>query len=662
MHGWQGRILRVDLGSRRIQGEPLSERDRLQFIGGRGVNVRILFDETTQGVDAFDPANPLIFGSGPLTGTIAPGAGRFNVTGRSPLGFLGDTNAGGHWAPALKFAGYDHLVFTGCADSPVMLFIDDGKAELVDARELWGLDTWETQRRIRRTYKDHRIEVACIGPAGERRVRFASVRTGLKRSAARTGMGAVMGSKNLKAIAVRGSQGVKVARPAELMNAVRKCGHFVEAIALQRGFKAGDAAGTYGFLWWVHQKNSKLGVKHHQLANWDEWEKLDPAIFHHKYRQKMLGCYSCPVQCMPRFRIDSGEMAGLYGEGPEFETVASFGSMCLNADLESILKAAELTNKLGLDCDSTGRTIGLAMELYEKGILTDRDIGFPLRWGDSQAILHLVQAIADREGFGDVLAEGEVRAARQIGRGAEKYALHIKGLEFHESFRGSGAGHALGHSTSTRGSDHLRSSHHGEHALHPDDAQRFYGRADAADRTIYEHKEEQVIYNEYSSALADMLEVCKFFGHWSSPACIGADLFAEIFNAVTGADLSEQELMRAAERVYNVERAFIVREGVRRKDDYPPAREFDEPLPPGPWPRMPGMRLDRGEYDRLLSAYYRGHGWDLRDGIPLRPTLETLGLGGVADELDRTVGAPAAGSGEASGGPSAGPSRAPSAG
>ena len=634
MYGWQGQLLRVDLSAGKIETVPLSERLRLDFIGGRGINAKILFDEVPPGTDAFDPANCLVFGSGPLTGTLAPGAGRFNVTSKSPLGFLGDSNSGGHWAPALKFSGYDHIAVTGKAKEPVFLFIDNGKASLLDARELWGMDTWETQRRIRKKFKDPRIETACIGPAGENLVRFASVRTSLKRSAARTGMGAVMGSKNLKAIAVRGTKGIRIADPSGFMKAVRKCSDIFEAIALQRGFKAGDYAGTYGFLWDLHQKNSKLGTKHHQAANWEDADKLDPAIFHRSYRTKMLGCYSCPVQCMPRFRVGQGPAKGLYGEGPEFETIASFGSICLNTDLNSILKAAELTNKLGLDCDSTGRVIGFAMELYENKIIDEEDVGFSLNWGDSQAILGLVEMIASRKDFGNILAEGELRAARIIGAGAEKYALTIKGLEFHESFRGSGAGHALAHSTSTRGSDHLRSSHHAEHALSAEHAREFYGYPEAADRTVYDHKEKQVVYNEYNSALADMLEVCKFFSHWSSPVCVGPEMFADMFSAATGVQMNGKELLRAAERVYNVERAFLVREGVRRKEDYPPEREFTDPLPPGPWPRMPGSVIDRQAYEKLLDAYYREHGWDQRDGIPQRVILEALELKDVADSLD----------------------------
>ncbi len=634
MNGWQGRMLRVDLTRGETEVLPLPERLRLECIGGRGINARLLFDAVPAGTGAFDPANVLLFGSGPLTGTLAPGAGRFNVTTKSPLGFLGDSNSGGHWAPQLKYSGFDHVIIEGRAPRPTLLIIRDGKAELADAGDLWGLDTWEVQRRLRRRLKDPEVETACIGPAGENLVRFAAVRTGLKRAAARTGVGAVMGSKNLKAIVARGTQGVQIADPQRLLKAVRACGEVLEAIALQRGWRAGDAAGTYGFLWSRHQINSKLGTKHHQLANWDEADRLDPAIYHRDYRTKMLGCFGCPVQCLPRFRIADGPRAGLYGEGPEFESVASFGSMLLNTDLPSVLQASEMTNRLGLDCGSTGRVIGFAMELVEKGILSESDVGFPLRWGDSEAVLKLVEMIAFRRGIGDVLADGELRAARRIGGGAEKYALTIKGLEFHESFRGSGAGHALAHSTSTRGSDHLRSSHHAEQTLGPDDAERFYGDRNAADRTVYERKEEQVLYNEYSSALADMLEVCKFFGHWSSPHCLPADTFAEIFSAVTGVERSGAELLQAAERVYNVERAFIVREGVRRQDDYPPEREFSDPLPEGRWPRLPGGVLDRGRYDALLTAYYRAHGWDEQNGVPTRRKLAELGLGDLASALE----------------------------
>jgi len=635
MYGWQGKILRVDLSREKMEIIPLPEKLRINFIGGRGINVKVLFDELKRGTDALDPSNYLIFGSGPLTGTLAPGAGRFNLTAKSPLGFLGDSNCGGHWAPELKFSGFDHLVIQGKAKKPVYLWIKDGEAKLVDARELWGLDTWQTQQRIRKELGDPRVEVVCIGQAGENLVRLASIRTSLKHSAARGGIGAVMGSKNLKAIAVRGIQGIKIAHPEKFMQATKKCAQLLKVNSFQTGFHAGERAGTYGMLWSWHHKHSKLGTKHHQAANWEDADKLDPRFFHNRYRIKMLGDFSCPVQCLPRFRIKEGRYAGLYGEGPEFESIVSFGSMCLNTDLSSVIKAAELANRYGLDCDSTGRVIAFAMELYQREIITEKDIGFPLRWGDSEAIIRMVELIAKRQGFGNILAEGELRAAQKIGREAEKYALTIKGLEFHESFRGSGAGHALAHSTSTRGSDHLRSSHHAEHDLSPEEAEKFYGYREAADRTIYKHKEQQVIYNEYNSALSDMLEVCKFFSHWASPYCIGADLFAEVFSAATGIEMSGKDLLKAAERVYNVERAFIVREGVRRKDDYPPNREFEDPLPSGP---MKDSLLDRDKYDALLTDYYRAHGWDERDGIPTREKLEELDLKDVADALEKVLG------------------------
>lgn len=637
MFGWQGKILKVDLSRGKIETITLSEKLRTNFIGGRGINVKILFDEVKPGTEAFDPANCLVFGSGPLTGTLAPGSGRFNVTAKSPVGFLGDSNCGGHWSAQLKYSGFDHLVIVGKAEKPVYLSIINGKPELVDAQELWGLDTWQTQRKIKKMLGDSQVQVACIGQAGENLVKFAAVRTGLKHSAARTGMGAVMGSKNLKAIAVKGIEGVRIAHPENFIQAIKKCNEILESMTFGLGFKGGNNAGTYGSIWYQHQDNSKLGTKHHQAANWEDADKFDPAIFHSRYRIKMLGCFSCPIQCMPRFRIKEGPYAGLYGEGPEFESFASFGSMLLNPDLDNVLKSAELTNQYGLDCDSTGRVIGFAMELFERKIINEHDIGFPLKWGDREAILRMIELIAKREGFGDILAEGELRAAKKIGGGAENYALTIKGLEFHESFRGSGAGHALAHSTSTRGSDHLRSSHHAEHLLTPEDTEKFYGYKEAADRTIYTNKEKQVIYNEYNATLADMLEVCKFFSHWTVPFNIGSDVFAEVFSAATGIEMNGKDLLRAAERVYNVERAFIVREGVRRKDDYPPEREFTDPLPPGPWPRMPGSVIDREKYDELLTEYYKAHGWDKKDGIPTREKLEELNLNDVAQELQKSL-------------------------
>ena len=626
MYGWAGTILRVDLSRDKIEKQPFPEELRAKFIGGRGVNDKILFDEVKAKTDAFDPENRIVFGTGPLTGTIAAGAGRFNVTSKSPLGFLGDGNCGGHWAPELKFAGYDHIVIYGKSEKPVYLNISDDDVELRDAKHLWGLDTWQTQKTIREELKDEEVQVACIGQAGENLVRIANVRTGLKHAAGRTGTGAVLGSKHMKAIAVTGSKGIKIANPEKFFESAKEARARLDDWRYIFGALS-PQGGTYGQLWFRHNNASMAATKHQQTGYFEEAEKLDPKYFFEKYVTKMHGCFACPWCCTPVFRITDGPYKGMIGEGPEYEHFASFGSAPYVTDLQTVLKAAQLSDQLGFDCDSGGRIISFAMELYEKGIITEKDVGFPLKWGDCKAVLKLVEMIAKREGFGNILAEGEVKAAQKIGRGAEKYALTVKNLEQHEPLR-SIVGHALSQSTSTRGPDHLRGAYHAERDMSPEDATKYNLNPDPLS---YDNKAAGVIFYESAAEVADMVQTCKFQSPWLSMHFLDLDLWADLFSSATGMKITGPELLKAGERAYNVERAFIAREGARRKNDYPPWREFEEPYPSGPFK---GAMLNREKYDIMLDEYYTLHGWDVKTGIPSKKKLKELGLADVANNLE----------------------------
>lgn len=626
MFGWAGLILRVNLTEGKIEKQAISEELRTKFIGGRGINDKILFDELKAKTDAFDPTNRIIFGTGPLTGTIAAGSGRFNVTSKSPLGFLGDGNCGGHWAPELKFAGYDHIVVLGKSEKPVYLNISDDDVELRDAKNLWGLDTWETQKVIRDELKDEEVQIVCIGQAGENLVRIANVRTGLKHAAGRTGTGAVMGSKHLKAIAVSGSKGVKISDPEKFMESAKIARARLEDWKYVFGALS-PQGGTYGQLWFRHNNASMAATKHQQHGYFVEAEKLDPKNFFEKYVTKMHGCFACPWCCTPIFKITDGRYKGMIGEGPEYEHFASFGSAPFVTDLQTVLKASQLSDQYGFDCDSGGRIISFAMELYEKGIITEKDVGFPLRWGDTEAELRLIEMIAKREGFGDILAEGEVRAAQRIGRGAEKYVLTMKNLEQHEPLRAI-VGHALSQSTSTRGPDHLRGAYHAERDMSPEDAIKYNFNPDPLS---YDNKASGVIFYENVAEVADMVQTCKFQSPWLSMHFLDLDLWADLFTYATGTKISGAELLKAGERAYNVERAFIAREGARRKNDYPPWREFEEPYKVGP---HKGAVLDRKKYDVMLDEYYTLHGWDVKTGIPTKKTLKELGLPDVAKNLE----------------------------
>jgi aldehyde:ferredoxin oxidoreductase len=628
MYGWAGKILRVDLSKGKIVEQSLPKELARNFIGGRGINVRILLEETKPGTAAFDPENLLIFGTGPLTGTLAPGTGRFNVTTRSPQGFLGDTNCGGHWAPELKFAGYDHIVIVGKSKKPSYLAIQNNDVQLKSATHLWGKDTWETQKILKNELGDSDVQTVCIGPAGENLVRFACVRTGLKNSAGRTGTGAVMGSKNLKAIAVRGTKAVQIAHPERHLEAVGKVYEKIkETIKSGHGYMGKDPkkaklGGTYSAIWFLHNDFDALVTRHHQSGYWEDAIKLDPKIFHEKYVKRMVGCFGCPVPCTPYFEIEEGAGKRIYGEGPEFEGIAAFGAAPNVTDLKTVIKSAINADKYGVDCDSCGRVISYAMELFQRGIISEKDVGFPLEWGDGEAVLRLIDMISKREGFGDILAEGEVRAGNIIGKEAKKYALAIKGVEQHENLRAA-AGTALAQATSSRGADHLRSEPNIEwFGMPPEEAEKTYGYKSAVDPAAYEGKASLVILYEYHAALIDMLETCKFFSYWLSPY-FTEDLWSDLFYSATGIQAKGRDLFKATERVVNVERLFIMREGARRKDDYPTWRDFEEPLPSG---RFKGRVLDRTKYDAMLDEYYKLHGWDEKTGVPHRENLHKLGL------------------------------------
>lgn len=626
MFGWAGNILKVDLSRSKIFSTPLTREMGRKFIGGRGLNAKFLFDEVPPRTDAFHPENRLIFGTGPLVGTLVPGSCRLNVTCRSPLGFLGDSNTHGFWSPELKFAGFDHVVVSGKAERPTYLWIQDGEVELRDASHLWGKDIRETRRIIRKDHQDRAIQIACIGQGGESLVRFACVSASLESYAGRTGCGAVMGSKNLKAIAVRGSKGVQIADPERFLKTTRA---FVEGIK-----ESGAETRTYRRLWYKHQNKSMLPTKHHQAGWWEDIDKLDPEIFYAKHVIKSWSNLCPGVDCQPIYMIKEGPYKGTYGS-VEYEGVASFGSNVANTDLDSVLKANELADSYGVDADSCGRVISFAMELVQRGIITEKDVGFPLEWGDSEAVIKLINMIVARQGFGDILAEGEARAGKIIGRGAEKYVLVIKGLEQHETCRAN-IGCALAQAVSTRGSDHLRGDPPEGKRATAELIEKMFGFKDDSNPLQYERKAFMVTKEEVHSMLVDSLEICKRFGFWQPHIYkwIKDDppgsLYAELFSSATGVEMGADELLRAAERSYNVERAFIVREGVRRKDDYQTWREYQDPLPSG---HAKGAVLDREKYSQMLDEYYRCHGWDVETGIPTKSKLEELELEEVIESL-----------------------------
>jgi aldehyde:ferredoxin oxidoreductase len=570
--------------------------------------------------DPYSPEAPLIFGVGPLGGTLAPCSGRFSVTFKSPLtGIFGDANCGGHWGPELKMAGYDHIVIAGKARHPVYLWIDNDRIQIRDARPLWGKDTWETDELVREDIGERTAQVAYIGPAGENLVRFAAIICNHARAAARCGPGAVMGSKNLKAIAVRGDRGIQVADKAALEEAVE------EAVGAILGDPLYESAKTYGTLAItpLAQALGFLPTRNFQESTFSGADKLRGDVFLEKYSTKHKGCYNCPVACSRFYKVADGPYASTRGEGPEYESVSALGAKCGNDNFEAILHANTLCNQLGLDTISTGNVLAWAMECREKGILTQDQLdGLDLRFGNDAAMIELIKKMTAREGIGDLLAEGAHRAAQKIG-GADR-VVQSKGLDYPAvDIRGT-KGMALSFAVSPRGGDHLKGLSLYEVApdLYARDIRRETGISVTPQYWLqYETKAALMRWHENWHCVADSLGLCKLEGIALKP--LQPIHFQRMLAAATGWNISVKELEQIGERIWNLERLFNAREGMRREHDLPPRRLLEEPITTGP---ARGERLDRKKYEQMLTEYYRLRVWDPDTGIPSGEKCRELGL------------------------------------
>jgi aldehyde:ferredoxin oxidoreductase len=629
MYGWMGTILRVDLTSGKIEKEPLSDRLRLNYLGGRGINSRILYDSVGPEVDALSPENILIFGTGTVVGTIAPSAGRITVTAKSPLtGILGDGNSGGHFSVEMKRAGYDHIVFTGKAERPVYLWIENDHVELRPADHLWGKTTSETDEEIHREFGDPMIKIASIGPGGENLVRYASIIFENCHAVGRTGMGAVMGSKNLKAVAVRGTKGVEVAHPGPFMRLSR---NLQERIINSPVYKGLAYYGTPYFT--VGQyRMGWLTLKNAQTNEWDDVLKLGHRVLKRDYFVKEMACTACPRHCNQAWVVREGPYAGSRGGKIEYGAIAGFGAGCLIADFGAVAKMNSLCDDYSLDVLEMGLTLNTLMEWYEKGLLTKDDTdGIDLSWGNAEGAIEVIHKVARRQGVGNLLAEGPVKAAQQVGRGADKYiALHSKGMTYGQDDVRAMKGYALNVATSTRGADHLRGMPGLEmipKASTPEILDKRFGTAEAGIPSSYK-KAPLVVYTQNLCTLTDCLELCKYNTEFQGEA-INIDDLAGLFSLATGVDMDEKAMSTAAERIYTVERAFLVREGVTRKDDALNGKWGTEPIVGGP---SAGERIDPDKFSKLLDEYYQLRGWDAM-GIPTASTLSALGLEDIAEEI-----------------------------
>ena len=618
MSGCHGKILRVNLSSGLISEEMVPESIHKKYLGGAGLATKYLWDEVPEGADPLGPENRLIFMAGSLTGVVAPSTGRFSVVAKSPqTGIWGQANSGGRWGVEFKRCGYDGIIFEGKAEKPVYLLVEDNKAELKDAGELWGLNVSETTRQIRDEV-GARHNVACIGPAGENLVKYAAIMNDFSRAAGRCGLGAVMGSKNLKAIAVKGTIRTPISKPEEFKAHSKKQFELMDEAMMKMAMQA---FGTSVVLDLVNVRGG-FPTRNWQSGVYEQADDINGPAISDNILTRNVACFACPIACGRGTEIRKGKYAGNKGEGPEYETVGTFGGMCFVNDLEAITMAGYLCNDYGIDTISAGSTIAFAMECFEKGIITEKETGgLPIKFGDPDIIVDLVHLIARREGFGDLLAEGSMRMAEKLGQGSEHFAMQVKGLELPAYDSRAVQMTGLTYATANRGGDHVTAYVQGP--TFSDVPFLIVEDSEIKDPFIAD-PEEVFVARDLEDMLTtfDCVGACKFMG-----MCLNADDWVKLVNLVTGWGLSTAEYKQAGERVYNLARAFSNREGLTAAGDTLPQRLLTEPLPDGP------AEGHVNELPVLLDRYYQIREWDKESGKPTAEKLRELGLDEVVSVL-----------------------------
>jgi aldehyde:ferredoxin oxidoreductase len=626
MNGWMGSVLRVNLTDGKITKEPLDRELACQYVGGRGLNLKLLYDEVKPMIDPFGPENKVIFGVGPACGTLVPSNQRWTVTTKSPLsGFIGDGNCGGTLGIGFKYAGYDIIIIEGKSDRPLYLWIDDDHVQLRDAAHLWGKKTTETEMAIRREIGSSNVHIASIGPAGENLVRFAAVMSEC-RAVGRCGIGAVLGSKRLKAIVARGSKGVRVADLDRVQKVSRKI--FDNWHENAGGRKAVNEIGPGVEAGRFYQEYGILPTYNYREGVFKEYDAVHPDRIKEYYVRPTKTCFSCPVACKQLYVVPKGPYAGTFGEGLHAGAM-NYTSKLGMTDLEFMFRATTLSDQYGVDVMDMSSVLGWLMECYEYGIVTSKELGgLKMEWGNSNAALEMIEMIVHRKGIGNLLAEGARKASEAIGRGSEKYVMDVKGLGLDSRDPRGSKGWALGYAVSSRGADHCRhlmldftTGRSKEPSWLKEEIKGFKG----LDRLSEEGKAEIYKYYEDVRAFQNCLEVCCFA--FESKDVAWNKVLAEMYNSVTGLDLSANDVMTIGERVVNLERVYNLREGLTRKDDSLPDRFLKEPMEIG---ASEGQVVD---LDVMIDEYYELRGWEKESGLPKRERLEQLGLKDVAKDI-----------------------------
>jgi len=609
MYAYTGKILYVDLTTGRHRTGAFDEAFAKSYIGGTGFGIKTLIDNLKPGVGAFDPENPLIYAVGATTGTLVPcTASKFGVFAKSPAtNLLGEAYSTGQFGADLRAAGYDIVVITGRASKPVYLWIDDGSVQVRNASKLWGLSTWDAEQAIRDELGDQNVRVSGIGRAGENLVRLACLINDHFRAAGRTGLGAVMGSKNLKAVAVRGTHDVNVAEPEELSEFCKDLHERAKGPATAKYRTLGTPANML-----TMNAQGALPTRNYQAASFEGVEKISGERVNERNVTKIQGCSACPCRCEHIAEVKEGEFKGALAR-VEYEPMMAFGSYCGVDDLDAVIKALEYCDVYGVDAIGTGIVVGFAMECFEKGFITLKDTGgLDLKFGNGAAMVEMVKKIALKEDIGALLADGVKIASEKIGQGSEYFAMHIKGLEMTGyDVRGLKTC-ALGYAVSRRGADHQR---HGSYGWD------LSGKVDRF--SVDASRGKLVMGDEDLYAVIDSMIICKFTRTiWKI-----YDDIAKVYSQVSGIPMTADEMRLAGERMNTLARIFNIREGLTRMDDNLPPRAMKDPIPYGVGA---GSVVTQEELDILLDGYYTARGWDL-DGVPTPAKIKELGLGAYAD-------------------------------
>ncbi|HHW15351.1 MAG TPA: aldehyde ferredoxin oxidoreductase family protein [Firmicutes bacterium] len=599
MYGWIGKLARVDLTGRTVKIEDLDPVVAREYVGARGLGTKLFCDEVDPRVDPFSPENKVIFATGPLTGTAAISAARYDVVTKGPLtGTIAASNSGGYWGPELKYAGFDALIIEGRAPEPVYLWIENGRVEIRPAGHLWGKTTHETEDLLH-AETDPDAKIASIGPAGEKLVKFACVVNDKHRAAGRSGVGAVLGAKNLKAIAVRGTGGVKVADPAKFREALLDTSEKTRKHPV-----TGTGLPTYGTAILVNIINAHgiFPTRNFQTGVFPGAEKISGEAMVERTLVRKKACFACPIACGRATAVKGGRFAG-HGEGPEYEPLFSLGSDCGVDDLEAVTQANYLANELGYDPISFGATLACAMELYEKGYLPKEECGAPLRWGDGDLLVEMARKVGHREGFGDQLAEGSYRLAERYGH--PELSMSAKKQEYPAYDPRGAQAIGLNYATSNRGGCHVRG-----YTISPE----ILGVPEKIDPLETAGKASWVKAFQDLTGLVDSAGMCLF-----TTFALGAPEIVALLAPATGVEYTVENAVLAGERLWNLERLFNLAAGFTAADDTLTPRLLSEPLPEGP---AAGKVVGLAE---MLAEYYQLRGWDAA-GVPTPETLERLGI------------------------------------